>query len=107
MWSEGVIRGSRAKPTSSSMATSRNASYADAASLRASPAGCATPTTEGRARLRFARRRAVAAVRLPAFFWRGLLGRRRGAIAAGQFLPFLRRELLVFLPLLRDLLPLF
>src|SRR2546427_4177532 len=76
--------GRRAKPTSSSRAASRSPSYADAPSLRASPAG-STPSTEGGARLRLARRRgAAAAVRLPPFLGRELLGCRRGTTAGGQ-----------------------
>src|SRR6266542_2264284 len=97
--------GRRAKPTSSSRAASRSPSYADAPSLRASPAG-STPSTEGGARLRLAGRRGAAAVRLPPFLGRELLGCRRGTTAAGQLLSFFRRELLVLLPLLLDLLPL-
>src|SRR2546427_9773816 len=82
--------GRRAKPTSSSRAASRSPSYADAPSLRASPAG-STPTTEGGARLGLARRRgAAAAVRLPPFLGRELLGCRRGTTAAGQPLSFFR-----------------
>src|SRR5207237_2010333 len=94
--------GSRANSTRSSRAARRSASYTDAPSLRASPAGCTTAVTECRLRLR-RRRGAAMAVRLPAFLRRGLLGRRR---AARQLPAFLRRELLVFLPLLLDFLPL-
>src|SRR5437773_11466776 len=94
--------GSSANSTRSSSAARRSASYADAPSLRASPAGCATELTRCRLRLG-RRRRAAAAVRLPAFLRRGQLGRRR---AAGQLPAFLRRELLVFLPLLLYVLPL-